>query len=1131
MNSFKTIHNKISDRIARRAVSVLLGLTFMLSAFMTGTYAWSSANQSALNEVMGNDKGFPVQLVKYERLADGTETTIPISGAEFYLYKTGTPSDIQIGDRFVTDENGKIDTKVKPGNYYFEETDPSHGFTYDTDASGAIKKYPFTVLGNETDIVTVTAYNCPIEGSLIITKTVKVSDGSAPPMAQLDTAFTFTVTFSDSGTYKYKINNGTQQSLTSGGTIQLRHGDSAVFSGIPVDTGYTVVETPVTGYVTSSENSSGDITEDGVTAAFTNTYTAPQFGSLTITKQVINTDSSPLTRAEQNKEFEFTDVIGGVPDTFILHAGETKAIDNIPVGTAYTVTEKDYSADGYTDTVHEYTGVVSAATQNITLPFVNVYGEESEKGSLTVSKTVVNSDGSALTQEQLDTAFTFNVTFAGIGAPDPATQTFTLKSGEHKTFDNVPAGVTYTVIETAADGYTPNFTAATGTIAGNQTAAVGYVNTYTAPQKTAIVIKKIGTGEGFDNNKEFSFTVYINGQPLPDKVTLKAGQQSDPIALNVGDTYSVVEDQTADYNRTSIINGSGTATTDTITVTQTNTYVGPVTVSISGEKIWDKQGQTVELPTQITVRLKNGNTVVASVVVKPDSNNKWTYTFDDVPKYDAQGKEIVYTVDEIPVAGWEAITDGYDITNTYVTPVTNTALPVQKIITGTPETVSVFKFILTALEGAPMPLGSASGVKTVTVNGAGSSDFGAITYTAAGTYTYTVAELNTGENGYTYDSTVYTYTVTVAEQNSKLAVTNKALTKNGQPVETAVFNNIYDADKTSIKVTKVWIDNNDPDRPDNVQAQLYKDGTASGDPVILNAANNWSNIWTGLDKSAAWTVDEINVPNGYAKTVSGDAVNGFTLTNTRSEIEKTSVTVSKVWNDNNNPDRPLNVQIQLYKDGNVYGSPVSLSTANNWTYTWAGLDKGPAYTVNEISVPGGYAKTITGDAATGFIVTNTKTVVPPDHTMITVSGKKTWDYGNSPENTRPTSIVVILKADGNIVLQKQITANENWSWDFTVPKYADDGHDIKYTIDEARINDYTKKISGYDLTNTYKPGQNTDIPDNGVPETNINPPYSPKTGDDSNMALWVVLMVGSAMGLIALAVVGRKQHKKYIPLH
>ena len=126
-------------------------------------------------------------------------------------------------------------------------------------------------------------------------------------------------------------------------------------------------------------------------------------------------------------------------------------------------------------------------------------------------------------------------------------------------------------------------------------------------------------------------------------------------------------------------------------------------------------------------------------------------------------------------------------------------------------------------------------------------------------------------------------------------------------------------------------------------------------------------------------------------TVSEEAVNGYTsvadgnnITNTH-KVEKTSVSASKVWDDQDNKDslRPSSVKVQLYANGAPFGASVTLNEANSWKHTWSDLDKngfGAAikYEVKEVDVPTGYTSEVTGDAASGFTVTNSHTpVVPP----------------------------------------------------------------------------------------------------------------------------------------------------------
>ena len=76
-----------------------------------------------------------------------------------------------------------------------------------------------------------------------------------------------------------------------------------------------------------------------------------------------------------------------------------------------------------------------------------------------------------------------------------------------------------------------------------------------------------------------------------------------------------------------------------------------------------------------------------------------------------------YTLEEIPVPGFYPFLsqegNTFNITNTAYTPVALESLGAKKLITG--ENIpadSVFQFLLTGLEGAPMPEGSANGQKT-----------------------------------------------------------------------------------------------------------------------------------------------------------------------------------------------------------------------------------------------------------------------------------------------------------------------------------------------------------------------------------------------------------------------------------
>ena len=94
-----------------------------------------------------------------------------------------------------------------------------------------------------------------------------------------------------------------------------------------------------------------------------------------------------------------------------------------------------------------------------------------------------------------------------------------------------------------------------------------------------------------------------------------------------------------------------------------------------------------------------------------------------------------------------------------------------------------------------------------------------------------------------------------------------------------------------------------------------------------------------------------------------------------------------------------------------------------------------------------------------LVVTNT-------YRVTSVSGTKTWRV---PEGTRlPESITVILKCNGSPVDSKKVTADDDWSYEFTeLPVYSEDGSTAyTYTVDEEPVEGYITTVSGTNLINT-----------------------------------------------------------------
>ena len=218
-------------------------------------------------------------------------------------------------------------------------------------------------------------------------------------------------------------------------------------------------------------------------------YAVWEQGSLTVTKYVATRDISP------DQTFDILVSYGGNTRTIQLKNGESHTFTNIPVGTAYTVTEA--SVNGYTPTYVACEGIITSENLAAAATVLNVPVGE---GALAISKTV---NGGDLTRE-----FTFTVEFNASGTYDytgsktgeiASGGTITLKNGESISINNLPEGTTYTVTETAVEGYTTtisgddadmrstiNGNVASGMIVAGGAAVAHYTNTYT-PEVSGVV--------------------------------------------------------------------------------------------------------------------------------------------------------------------------------------------------------------------------------------------------------------------------------------------------------------------------------------------------------------------------------------------------------------------------------------------------------------------------------------------------------------------------------------------------------------------------------------------------------------------------------------------------------------------
>ncbi|MCL2489068.1 MAG: Cna B-type domain-containing protein, partial [Oscillospiraceae bacterium] len=155
---------------------------------------------------------------------------------------------------------------------------------------------------------------------------------------------------------------------------------------------------------------------------------------------------------------------------------------------------------------------------------------------------------------------------------------------------------------------------------------------------------------------------------------------------------------------------------------------------------------------------------------------------------------------------------------------------------------------------------------------------GKAVYSGLGAGLYLAAQVESPDNEYTIDP----YLVMVPAANETGGGWNQNVTAKPktEPVK-------REGDTVDVSVNKLW-EGTGP-HPGSVSAQLYRNGSPYGNAVTLNAGNLWTHTWDGLDAQDSWTVDELNPPEGYAKTVNNDVQYSFVITNKKGE-EPTATT-------------------------------------------------------------------------------------------------------------------------------------------------------------------------------------------------------------------------------------------------
>lgn len=293
--------------------------------------------------------------------------------------------------------------------------------------------------------------------------------------------------------------------------------------------------------------------------------------------------------------------------------------------------------------------------------------------------------------------------------------------------------------------------------------------------------------------------------------------------------YSVIEENvkgySVEYNGLDII----------------NTHI-PEVISITGEKVWDdSDNQDGIRPEKITVILNKtvtGNTTkVAENIVEEDETGNWTFTFENLPKYE-NGKEISYTLEEVDVNGYTSEIKDYKITNTHA-----------------PETVT-FNIVK---EWYDYENNDGIRPNSITVRiKADDEEVAKAILSEENNWNAIFENLPKYKNGIEIN-----YEIVEDEVEGYTPTISNPIKENDNNV-TVVIKNTHEKETTEIVIEKVWDDvGNENKRPDSITVNIYANGELF-ETVEITAENNWQLKLENLQKyfsgeEIIYTIEEVEL--------------------------------------------------------------------------------------------------------------------------------------------------------------------------------------------------------------------------------------------------------------------------------
>ena len=999
--------------------------------------------------------GIPFENVKfdyeiYEKAADSGKSVFP-NGP--YTTVPVKPGDTSIKTKHLTtDKNGLIHfTNQDIATYHLIETETLPGYVKDT-KTHVVKVMPEAAVENNNLVwktyISVdgvrltdnlyTLKNTSETTNLTVTK--KWDDANDQDGIRQNAVITLkgTVTLPDGKTEAVPLQKAYTALFKATDTYLTYTFRSipAYYKGQTIQ--YTVIENPMDGYTATVSATTGS-TDKGYAITVTNKH-VPQFDDFTVTKVWDDSNNIDGMRPD-SVTIHMNGSDGSSTEATLSNVKDWKyTFKHMPLFDAngneitYTITED--AVTGYTYTVtnkdRAFTITNKHTQETFSIPVTKTWEDNGNQDGVRPSAihvTLMGSDGNV---------YEANLTAAGKWK-------YEFKDLPRYWMEGV--AIDYTLSEEAVNGYTYK-------IEGDANTGFTVTNEHISAVTNVVVNKYWEDTANQDGVRPDSVAVTLSGS---DGKTYKATLTKDtgfsktfenlPVFFNNGTkiTYTVTEDAVNGY--------TGKITTDDTgyILSITNTHA-PETIRKTVTKTWDDGNDRDGIrPTNVKIELYGTDGTRRTQYLTKD--NHWSYSFENLPKYQNEGTIILYTIKEEAVDGYTqksvTTTAGFDLTNTH------------EIQTADYEVKKVWIDDNDRDGARPTSI-------TLTLTGSDGSKY-TKQMTAADNWNAVTFERVPMFNGGKY----ITYTLTENEVPSY--INSIEVSEDGKHF---TVTNTHAPDHTVINITEVWHDENDQDgiRPRKMIAVVVG-SNGNRHEVPLHSSGDWHYTCDDLVKYwkngqlVDYTVEAVTI-DGYTSEVKSLGNNVFEVHNTHIP-ETISKTVTKTWKDNENQDgiRPASVTVTL-TGSNAVSKTATLNEDNGWTATFENLPKRDhgnivAYNVKESDTAGYEASVVKTED--GFQLINEH---DSETTMRTVT--LVWRDEDNRDGVRPDAVTYTLHgSDGS---EQEKTVNKDDAWNDVVfedlPVYQN-GQRISYILTESAIDGYANDIrsSGntFTVTNTHIP--------------------------------------------------------------